>query len=84
MVSKSKSAIAPCTNAVEAACVVLVTILAVGTEGVPVNVGLLMSALEATAEAIAVNSVSISVPLTILPELPVGKVSLAVKFVAFV
>lgn len=46
------------------------------------NVGLLMSALEATAEAIAVNSVSISVPLIILPALPVGSVSLAVKFVA--
>lgn len=59
-----------------------VTEVAVGAEGVPVNVGLLMFDLEAIAEAIAVNSVSISVPLIILPALPVGSVSLAVKFVA--
>jgi hypothetical protein len=42
-----------------------------------------MSALDAIADEIAVNSVSNSVPLTILPELPVGSVSLLVKFVAF-
>lgn len=64
-------------------CVVFVPAVAVGPAGVPVNVGLLMSALEATAEATAVNSVSISVPLIILPELPLGRLSLAVKFVAF-
>ncbi len=73
-----------CTNAVVASCVVFVLEDAVGATGVPVKVGLLVSALEETAEAIAVNSVSISVPLTILPALPVGKVSLAVKLVAFV
>jgi hypothetical protein len=56
---------------------------AVGAAGVPVNVGLLISALDAIAEEIAVNSVSISVPLTIFPALPVGSPSLAVKFVAF-
>ena len=43
-----------------------------------------MSALEAIAEAIAVYSVSNSAPLTILPELPVGNPSFAVKLVAFV
>jgi hypothetical protein len=57
---------------------------AVGPAGVPVKVGLLMSALDAIALDTAVSSVSISVPLTILPELPVGKPSLAVKLVAFV
>ena len=56
---------------------------AVEAVGVPVNAGLLMSALDAIALEIAVNSVSISVPLTIFPALPVGSPSLAVKFVAF-
>jgi hypothetical protein len=41
-----------------------------------------MSALEAIAEEIAINSLSISEPLTILFELPLGRLSLAVKFVA--
>jgi hypothetical protein len=71
------------TNAVVAICVVFVPAEAVGAVGVPVNAGLLVSALEEIAEATAVNSVSISAPLIILPELPVGKLSLAVKFVAF-
>jgi hypothetical protein len=57
---------------------------AVVDTGVPVNVGLLMSALDAIALDTAVSSVSISVPLTILPAFPVGKPSLAVKLVAFV
>jgi hypothetical protein len=57
---------------------------AVGATGVPVNVGLLLSAFDAIAEAIEVNSVSISVPLTTLPALPVGKPSFAAKLVAFV
>ena len=56
---------------------------AVGPVGVPVNAGLLVFALEATAEAIAVNSVSISAPLIILPESPLRRLSLAVKLVAF-
>jgi hypothetical protein len=72
------------TKAVVAICVVFVPADAVGAVGVPVRAGLFKSALEETAEAIAVNSVSISVPLTILPELPVGSPSLAVKLVAFV
>lgn len=56
---------------------------AVGAVGVPNKAGLDTSALEATAEAIAVNSVSNSVPLTIFPALPVGRVSLVVKLVDF-
>lgn len=62
--------------------VVLVPADAVGAVGVPVNEGLLISALDAIADEIAVNSVSISAPLTILPAFPVGKLSLAVKLVA--
>jgi hypothetical protein len=58
--------------------------VAVGAAGVPVNVGEAVSALELTADAIALNSLSISVPLTILPESPVGKVSLVAKLVALV
>ena len=75
---------AVCTKAVVATCVVFVPALAVGAVGVPVKAGLLVSALDEIAEAIAVSSVSISAPLTILPELPVGRPSLAVKLVAFV
>jgi hypothetical protein len=56
---------------------------AVGAAGVPVNVGLDVSALDDMAEAIALNSSSISVPFTILPGLPVGSVSLVAKFVPF-
>jgi len=67
---------------VVANCVVLVSADAVGAAGVPVKVGLLMFALDAIALETAVSSVSISAPLTILPALPVGKVSLAVKLVA--
>jgi hypothetical protein len=70
------------TNAVVAICVLLVPAVAVGAVGVPVNVGLLVSALLAIAVAIAVYSTSISVPLIILLGLPVGKESLAVKLVA--
>jgi len=64
-----------------ASCVVLEPAVAVGAVGVPVKPGLLISALDAIALATALSSVSISAPLTILPEFPVGKVSLAVKFV---
>jgi hypothetical protein len=64
--------------------VLFVTVDAVGAVGVPEKVGLATSALELTAEAIAVNSTSISVPLIILPELFGGSVSLAAKLVAFV
>ena len=49
----------------------------------PVNVGELTSALLVTAVAIALYSVSISVPLIILSGLPVSKVSFVAKFVAF-
>jgi hypothetical protein len=62
--------------------VVLDPAVAVGAAGTPVNVGDAMSALELTAPAIALNSLSISVPLTILLESPVGRVSLVAKFVA--
>ena len=62
-------------------CVVFVPAVAVGAVGVPVRFGLLLSALDAIALEIALSSVSISVPLTILPESPVGKLSFAVKFV---
>ena len=57
---------------------------AVGAAGTPVNVGDAMSALELTAPEIALNSLSISVPLTILLASPVGSESLLAKFVAFV
>jgi hypothetical protein len=63
---------------------VLEPAVAVGAAGVPVNVGDAMSALELIAPERALNSLSISVPLTILFESPVGKVSLVAKFVAFV
>jgi hypothetical protein len=63
---------------------VFVPALAVGAEGLPVNVGPAVSALEVIAEAIAVNSTSSSVPLIILPEFPLGRASLAVKFVALI
>jgi len=63
--------IAAATNAVEAICVVLVPAEAVGANGVPVSVGLLLSALDDMAEAIAVYSASISVPLIIFAGLPV-------------
>ena len=62
---------AAATNAVVAICVVLVPAEAVGANGVPVSVGLLLSALDDIAEAIAVNSASISVPLIIFAGLPV-------------
>ncbi len=59
-------------------------VVPVGNAGVPVNVGLARSALVATAVAILLNSVSISVPLTILPALPDASASLAAKSVDFV
>jgi hypothetical protein len=62
---------------------VLEPAVAVGAKGVPVNEGEAKSALELTAPAIELNSLSISVPLTILLESPVGRVSLVAKFVAF-
>jgi hypothetical protein len=55
---------------------------AVGAEGVPVNVGDVVSALLATAVAIALYSSSISAPLIILLGLPVSKASFVKKFVA--
>lgn len=56
---------------------------AVGAAGVPVKVGLLTSALLEIAEAMLVNSVSISVPLMIFAGSPVVRVSLVAKLVAF-
>jgi hypothetical protein len=63
---------------------VLVPEEAVGAAGVPVKVGLLLSALDDMAEAIAVYSASISVPLITFAGLPVLRLSLAAKLVAFV
>jgi hypothetical protein len=63
---------------------VLVPAEAVGANGVPVRVGLLLSALDDMAEAMAVYSASISVPLIIFAGLPVLRLSLAAKLVAFV
>jgi hypothetical protein len=68
-------------NAVVANCVVFVPATAVGAVGVPVKEGLLLSDFDATADAIAENSTSISVPLTIRAESPEGRLSLAVKLV---
>jgi hypothetical protein len=55
----------------------------VGAVGVPVKVGLLLSDLENTAEAMELNSVSSSVPLIILLGFPVARVSFVAKLVAF-
>jgi hypothetical protein len=63
---------------------VLVPDEAVGVNGVPVKVGLLLSALDDIAEAMAVYSESISVPLITFAGLPVLRLSLAAKLVAFV
>ena len=73
----------PRTKAVVARCVEFVPAKGVGAEGTPVNAGLAVFALEAIALEIALNSLSISVPLTILPELPLGNVSFVAKFVIF-
>jgi hypothetical protein len=78
------AATAVATKAVLAICVVLVPAEAVGANGVPVNVGLLLSALEDMAEAMAVYSASISVPLITFDGLPVLSASLDAKLVAFV
>ena len=56
----------------------------VGSVGVPVKVGDAKSALVATAVAMLLNSVSISVPLTIFKGLPEDRLSLVAKFVLFV
>lgn len=57
---------------------------AVGANGVPVKVGLLLSDFDDIADAIAVYSVSISVPLITFAGLPVLRLSLDAKLVAFV
>jgi hypothetical protein len=63
---------------------VKLVITAVGIVAVPVNVGDAVSDLELTAVWIAVNSESISEPLTTFDGLPDVRLSLAVKFVVFV
>jgi hypothetical protein len=78
------AAIAVVTNAVLAICVVLVPADAVGVNGVPVKVGLLLSDFDDMAEAMAVYSASISVPLITFAGLPVLSASLDAKLVAFV
>jgi hypothetical protein len=72
------------TYAVVATFVVLSGYVAVGAATVPVKVGLAVLALVAIAVAILLNSVSISVPLTILAELPVANESLDAKSVDLV
>ena len=57
---------------------VMLTLLAFCVDMVPSE---LISALVATAVAMLLNSVSISVPLTIFNGLPLAKLSLEVKFV---
>jgi hypothetical protein len=76
--------IAACVNAVVATCVLFVAVAGVGAAGIPVNVGALKLDLVATAVAMFVNSSSISVPLTVLSALPVGKASFDAKLVALV
>jgi hypothetical protein len=49
----------------------------------PEKVGFNKSALDSIASAIALNSLSISVPFTILPALPLGKESFVAKLVDF-
>jgi hypothetical protein len=63
---------------------VKLVIAAVGMVTVPVKVGDAVSDLELTAVWIAVNSASISEPLTTFDGLPDVRLSLAVKFVVFV
>ena len=55
-----------------------------GAVSVPVNVGDAELDFVATAMATLLNSVSISVPLTILAGLPEGRASFVAKFVALV
>jgi len=63
--------------------VALVAVI-VAKVAVPVKEGPAKSALVAIAVAILLNSVSISVPLTILPALPEGSESFDAKSVDFV
>jgi hypothetical protein len=79
-----KAPVAAVTKAVVASCVVFVPGEAVGARGVPVKVGLAKSALVAIAVAMSLNSVSISVPLTIFNGFPLIKLSLLAKFVDLV
>jgi hypothetical protein len=62
----------------------VVATVPVGNVGVPVKVGLAKSALVAIAVAMSLNSVSISVPLTILSGLPLVRLSLVAKLVDLV
>jgi hypothetical protein len=71
-------------NAVVAICVLLVAEVAVGAAGIPVNVGALKLALVPMDVCMLENSSSISVPLTVLSALPVGKASFDAKLVALV
>jgi hypothetical protein len=68
---------------VVATCVELVPAAAVGAVGVPVKLGEALSALEATAVAMLLNSVSNSAPLISFKGLPVARESFDVKLVLF-
>jgi hypothetical protein len=78
-----KGLIAAVAKAVVASCVVDVPVEAVGAVGVPVNTGFSRSAFVPTATAILLNSVSISVPLTIFKGLPAGRASFEANDVLF-
>lgn len=66
MVPRPRAVTVFCTNAVDAACVVLVPLEAVGTVGVPVNVGLTEEiAPENTAVVPVIAPCSVVVPVTV-------------------
>jgi hypothetical protein len=76
--------VAAATKAVVASCVLEVFTAAVGAVGVPVNTGFSRSAFVPTATAMLLNSVSISVPLTIFKGLPCGSESFEANDVLFI
>jgi len=78
-----KGLIEAVAKAVVASCVVLVPVAAVGAVGVPVKAGLKRSAFVALDTAMLLNSVSISVPLTIFKGLPVARASFEANEVLF-
>jgi len=78
-----KGLIEAVAKAVVASCVFDVPEAAVGAVGVPVNTGLSRSAFVALDVAMLLNSVSISVPLTIFKGLPVARASFEAKLVLF-
>jgi hypothetical protein len=83
-ISNEAVGVPACTaKAVVASWVVEVPTVAVAAVGVPVNTGLSRSAFVPTATAMLLNSVSISVPLTIFKGLPEGRASFEANDVLF-